>query len=169
MAPSSSPSTTPPCINAVPGKDSNGKTIVTVKLHYTNLDADTREFVENCESAQDPECPITDLTPKGSDWFGFYPCSAREPARHGLPAFNVEPKTWAYTCYTDNCRRSSTATSEATIVFADETAPRFGTEGFYQKVSSLPTGCYTVLLNRIDGYAAPPYYNICAGNDFTIE
>mmetsp|Transcript_20795 Transcript_20795/g.30782 ORF Transcript_20795/g.30782 Transcript_20795/m.30782 type:complete len:411 (+) Transcript_20795:51-1283(+) len=165
LAPSKSPSPTPPCIYAIPGKDSSGKTIITVQLHYSNLDARTREFVENCENPLDPECPITDLTPKSSDWFGFYPCSARE----GSFAFNVEPRAWAYTCYTDNCRRGPTATSEATIIFADETAPKFGTEGLHQHVSTLPAGCYTVLLNRINGYAAAPYYNICAGNDFTIE
>eukprot|EP00546_Thalassionema_frauenfeldii_P001092 CAMPEP_0178935948 /NCGR_PEP_ID=MMETSP0786-20121207/24861_1 /TAXON_ID=186022 /ORGANISM="Thalassionema frauenfeldii, Strain CCMP 1798" /LENGTH=202 /DNA_ID=CAMNT_0020614217 /DNA_START=231 /DNA_END=839 /DNA_ORIENTATION=+ len=160
-----------PCIQAVPGKDSNGSIIITVDIHYSNLDPDTRDYVDNCERDDDPHCPITDLTPLPSDWFGIYPCSARDPwPLASSPSFNFQPMAWAYTCYTGNCRRAENATSDTTIVFADDTAPLFGTEGyFHQPVSTLPPGCYTVLLNRIEGWSAPPYYNICAGNDFVIE
>jgi len=153
------------CINAVV-TEVDGETVIDVTFDYTNLSVD-RDFVDNCADA-DADCPITDLAPKGSDWIGFYPCDAQEQT----PPFRTEPEIWAYTCYDSNCRDAPEATSEALVSFSDKTIPAFGTQSPLHKTIEQLTknggGCYIVLLNRIDGFSAPPYYNICKGNEITL-
>lgn len=154
------------CINAMVGTNEDGDTYITVELNYNNLSED-RTWAENCDN-RDPVCPNFDLTPLSNDWVGFYPCSEKttEPM-----AFQVEPEFWAYTCYERDCRTSDTPTSEATIVFADETMPAFGRQGIHTTIAALEAqggGCYVVLLNKYEGFSAPPYYNLCLGNEIML-
>jgi len=150
-----------PCIEATVKEDEEGNNIIEVTFDYSDLKMD-RPFVDNCDS-RDENCPITDLTPLASDWVGFYPCEA---SIDSLP-FSVEPSVWAYTCYDRDCRRGTDATPKATVTFSDETIPAFGSQGIYNKIEDL-SGCYVVLLNRIDGFSAPPYYNLCMGNEIFL-
>eukprot|EP00546_Thalassionema_frauenfeldii_P000152 CAMPEP_0178935594 /NCGR_PEP_ID=MMETSP0786-20121207/24644_1 /TAXON_ID=186022 /ORGANISM="Thalassionema frauenfeldii, Strain CCMP 1798" /LENGTH=536 /DNA_ID=CAMNT_0020613783 /DNA_START=27 /DNA_END=1637 /DNA_ORIENTATION=- len=155
------------CIEAEIGVGDDGETIVTVTFDYANLTPD-RKWAENCDS-RDDDCPDFDLTPLPSDWVGFYPCEDKNMEPIG---FSREPSFWAYTCYDRNCRRDppESATSDATIVFDDDTMPSFGTAptGSYKSIAQIEAaggGCYVVLLNKIDGFSAPPYYNLCEGNE----
>jgi len=104
------------------------------------------------------------LEPYASDWIGLYPCSDA----YSVPPFNKEPKVWAYTCYDRMCRYDTDATPSGNITFDDETLPFFGSQGIYKKIRDLEPGCYVVLLNRIEGLSAPPYYGICEGNEIMI-
>jgi len=159
------------CISATVRTDDEDNVVIDVTFDYADLSMD-RPFVDNCND-RDENCPITDLSPKRSDFIGFYPCDA---ALDKTP-FSIEPTIWSYTCYDDirngkvgQCRREGDATAAATITFDDETVPVFGSQGVYSTIGEIMEkggGCYIVLLNRINGFSAPPYYNICEGN--TIE
>mmetsp|Transcript_22558 Transcript_22558/g.24902 ORF Transcript_22558/g.24902 Transcript_22558/m.24902 type:complete len:480 (-) Transcript_22558:238-1677(-) len=161
------PTSDPQCIKATLRVDVNGNNVVDVEFDYENLDPN-RNFVSNC-SPSDNSCDlntgsITDFTPLSSDWIGLYPCELSETEPF---AFNVEPSTWTYTCYDEVCRENQfPAVPKGNITFDDETLPEFTKTGLYKPLEELE-GCYVVLLNRIDGFSAPPYYNLCLGN--TIE
>mmetsp|Transcript_29889 Transcript_29889/g.44179 ORF Transcript_29889/g.44179 Transcript_29889/m.44179 type:complete len:535 (-) Transcript_29889:144-1748(-) len=105
-----------------------------------------------------------------SDWIGFYPCEVKDR----LPiAYNKEPDFWAYTCYDRDCSRDplNQIVTNAEYIFDDMTLPNFTTEGVYTTINAIASsggGCYVVVLNRYDGFSAPPYYNICEGNEIMI-
>ena len=172
--PTSLPSTSPSndddagsCISATVGTRDDGTTKITVAFNYADPD---RVFVDNCDE-RDPNCPITDhLTPLPSDFIGFYPCG--DQFSDPLP-FAREPAFWAYTCYDRSCRKDALPTAKiaATVIFADDSIPDFGSSGIYKTIAQVENeggGCYTLLLNRIDGFSPPPYYNICKGNEIML-
>jgi len=154
------------CIEATV-READGQTVIDISLDYADLELG-REFVDNCDS-RDENCPIEDLTPLPSDWIGLYPCEEAETS----PPFKVEPSVWAYTCYDRDCRGDpeDDFTAIANITFSDTTLQRFSTEGIYSSIDQITKdggGCYIVLLNRVNGFSAPPYYNICRGNKIEI-
>jgi len=116
-----------------------------------------------------------------SDWVGLYPCDDALLD----PPFSKEPPVWAYTCYDRNCRKdpliviksssassSSSTTTTGSFTLDDATLPPFTTQGIYQTIHQTITeqpGCYILLLNRIEGDSAPPYYNICQGNRMHLD
>lgn len=156
------------CIHAEVGTDDEGNTIITVNFDYSNLE-ENRNWAENCDS-RDVNCPGFGLDPLPSDWIGFYPCEEKDTTPM---AFQVEPDFWAYTCYDRSCFRDdpSTATSNGTAVFSDNTIPPFASQGVYKTIAEVEKeggGCYIVLLNKIDGYSPAPYYNLCIGNEIMI-
>lgn len=109
-----------------------------------------------------------DKGPVASDWVGLYPC---EDQNLTTP-FSKEPAIWAYTCYNRNCRNEPTTKGVGSFTFDDATIPNFGSQGIYNELEDLIVAdvpaCYIALLNRIDGDSAPPYYNICVGNEITL-
>jgi len=120
-------------------------------------------------SVIDIEFNYPELDPKPSDWVGLYPCSDADLT----PPFSREPTTWAYTCYERVCRNDdpSTATGIGSFTFDDDTLPAYGSAGIYSTINQLITqqpGCYVIILNRIDGDSAPPYYGICEGNQIGL-
>jgi len=107
-----------------------------------------------------------ELDPLPSDWVGLYPCDTEMPPR-------VEPTLWAYTCYSRVCRRDpvDSAIGIGSFIFDDATLASYSTTGTsltLQEIVTTQPGCYYVLLNRIDGDSAPPYYNICEGNEIEL-
>jgi len=45
------------------------------------------------------------------------------------------------------------------------------TGGNYKSIAELEGeggGCFVVLLNKMDGWSPPPYYNLCIGNKIYI-
>jgi len=104
--------------------------------------------------------------PLPSDWVGLYPCDTEKLPR-------VEPTLWAYTCYSRVCRRDpvENAIGNGSFIFDDATLASYSTTGTsltLQEIVTTQPGCYYVLLNRIDGDSAPPYYNICVGNEIEL-
>lgn len=160
----------PTCINASVGTNDEGETTITVELSYSNLSLD-RKWADNCHKDDTAEsCPGFDLTPKPTDWIGFYPC---EEANTQPYPFQVEPDFWIYTCKEENCARlpDATAFSEGTVVVEDKTMPWYGRQGIHTEISEIEAnggGCYVVVLNKYEGYSAPPYYNLCVGNEIMI-
>mmetsp|Transcript_14762 Transcript_14762/g.22539 ORF Transcript_14762/g.22539 Transcript_14762/m.22539 type:complete len:516 (-) Transcript_14762:130-1677(-) len=156
------------CITAEVGEDADGNTEITVDFDYSDLDGD-RIWAENCDS-RDSVCPDFSLQPLPSDWIGFYPCDEKD----SLPmAFSVEPDFWAYTCLDRACRSDpvDTATTVGPKVFSDATIPPFGQQGVYKSIADIEAeggGCYVVLLNKMDGFSPPPYYNLCMGNEIML-
>mmetsp|Transcript_24237 Transcript_24237/g.35914 ORF Transcript_24237/g.35914 Transcript_24237/m.35914 type:complete len:571 (-) Transcript_24237:148-1860(-) len=144
----------------------DGRYVVDVTFDYEDL-SPNREFVYYCHE-KDENCPMTDLTPVGSDWIGLYPCSDSEGS------FNVEPDFWSYTCYDEDIGngkgrcRNGPGIGKGTITLDDNTAPPFYIQGVYNPIEELSAGCYVVLLNRYEGYSPPPYYNICISNNITL-
>jgi len=117
----------------------------------------------------DIEFNYPELDPKPSDWVGVYPCAVA----NANPPFAVEPTFWAYTCYDRVCRFDApdTATGTGSFTFDDNTLPPYGSIGIYSTINQVITedpGCYVILLNRIDGDSAPPYYNVCVGNEIEL-
>jgi len=146
----------PPCLTAeVMCNDDNSVPAVKIEFNYPDLCPEAQETDED-------ECIA-----KPSDWIGLYPCDAADSG------FAQEPAVWAYTCYDRACRMDplDTAKDSGVITFDDATIPAFSSQGAYgnleQIIQTMP-GCYVVLLNRIDGLSAPPYYNICEGNTIQL-
>jgi len=141
--PTPSPVTEPECINAVV-KYMEGSSVPMVEIEF--------DYAE--------------LDPLPSDWVGLYPCDTEKLPR-------VEPTLWAYTCYSRVCRLDpdDSATGIGSFIFDDATLNSYSTTGTYRTLQEIVTeqpGCYYVLLNRIDGDSAPPYYNICEGNEIDL-
>lgn len=157
------------CIYAEVGTDPvTGETTIDVTIDYADL-PENRIWAENCDS-RDSNCPGFDLDPLPSDWIGFYPCENKDSEPM---AFQVEPAFWAYTCYDRACNRNpvDTAISEGTLTFSDATIPYFGRQGVYKSIAEAEAeggGCHIVLLNKINGFSAPPYYNLCMGNEIML-
>jgi len=156
------------CLDARVGTDNDGDTVITVEFDYAQLDEDRWWAVNACDP-RDQDCPGFPLDPLPSDWIGFYPCNASMTT----PAFKVEPAFWAYTCYDRSCRRDDveTATKSGILNFSDKTLPDFATQGVYSTIAEIQEkggGCYVVLLNKMDGFSPPPYYNLCLGNEIMI-
>jgi len=112
------------------------------------------------------EFDYPDLKPLPSDWVGLYPCDTD-------PLPRVEPTLWAYTCYSRVCRLdpSDSATGIGSFIFDDGTLAEYSRGGTSESLEQIVTeqpGCYRVLLNRIDGDSAPPYYGICEGNEIEL-
>jgi len=141
--PTPSPVPEPECLNAVV-KYMAGSSVPMVEIEYD----------------------YPDLDPLPSDWVGLYPCNTKE-----LPA--VEPTLWAYTCYSRVCRGDpiDSATGIGSFIFDDATLAPYSsaaTSLTLEEIVTTEPGCYRVLLNRIDGDSAPPYYNICEGNEIEL-
>jgi len=112
------------------------------------------------------EFDYAELDPLPSDWVGLYPCDAEKLPR-------VEPTLWAYTCYSRVCRRDpdDSATGIGSFIFDDATLAPYslmGTASTLEQIVTEQPGCYKVILNRIDGDSAPPYYKICDGNEIDL-
>jgi len=122
-----------------------GRTVIDIEFNYPNLD------------------------PLPSDWVGIYPCEDADLS----PPFRREPPLWAFTCYDRNCRSDpdDSATGIGNFTFDDMTKPSFTSGGIYKTIEKIITespGCYKIMLNRIDGDNAPPYYEICQGNEINL-
>mmetsp|Transcript_30749 Transcript_30749/g.46621 ORF Transcript_30749/g.46621 Transcript_30749/m.46621 type:complete len:313 (-) Transcript_30749:67-1005(-) len=179
IVPPTFPPTFPPtdgrqkCIEAAV-RQVEGRFVVDIRFNYIGLTIN-RDYVRNCDDRDraDPDLcvngTITDLTPLGNDWIGLYPCS---DANTEPLAFNKEPKVWAYACYDENCHYDpGVGVGAGFVTFDDKTLPPFGNQGIHTTIDDLvknAPGCYVILLNRLDGYSPPPYYNICLGNNITL-
>eukprot|EP00547_Thalassionema_nitzschioides_P009602 CAMPEP_0194227058 /NCGR_PEP_ID=MMETSP0156-20130528/42663_1 /TAXON_ID=33649 /ORGANISM="Thalassionema nitzschioides, Strain L26-B" /LENGTH=923 /DNA_ID=CAMNT_0038959531 /DNA_START=133 /DNA_END=2904 /DNA_ORIENTATION=- len=146
LPPTASPSTPPSdvCIEATV-RLFEGRTVIDIDFNYPHLD------------------------PLPSDWIGLYPCSDADL----VPPFSKEASVWAYTCHDRVCRDDDpdTATGMGSFTFDDATQPGYARAAIYDTITELiadAPGCYVVLLNRIDGLSAPPYYGICEGNEIEL-